>query len=829
MSHALKDFSVTHGGVKPLRHPRLNAQINGQTAIRYMRFLQPVTIERLELSRNIYGRHVPNVPTHAAHLLISTLDRATHRWNLVKEVDLPPDPIISGEGLSQSMSPDEMNAKLQAALAKPPQTIDLGGLETDHLRVECDREHPVWPNHGECNGSPYFVPFGILHPLTAFGTPSAEPTAKPLYSPILRTRQIRPRAPRGMKLHDRPEMLLFEGRRLSVGFSLRRPMLMHLGWDASGTLAGRNRLLASKPMLNNINGIGGFTGPLLRTLRAEAGSHVWTGEVEVRGNQVFYRRLRALPGVTIDLAFTVEPDRLLVDITQRCDRDTPVIEAEAFRLAWDITAGPTAAAAPPTLLPGRNGDVRLPALWAADGIGCLSFEVTSRTSDEARLQVESFQAFKALTGGLVLAPRPGPDACLTLPAGTRRAELHLAVTEFEPDSPRRSRRPGPGLRRHWGSIYACFRPEYGGFSNHAASVNCHVSQAPPSEIVLHTRRPKAGPDPLDLLKFTIGRALMDGGGYGYWRNLYLDSDPHLLCAAGRIHQSGDSADWLRETEPGLIEAADRVIKTVDRDTGLVVCHDLSGNSGSYRWSSNAADVIGFGHIDAYVNAWSYRGLRNTAALMAALGHDERAARCRDAAASIRAAYATHLLNPETGWVAGWRSRDGELHDYAFIFVNGPAIAFGLLDPPAARKAVKNLERLRDKLGLARARMGLPCGLLPIRTEDHMLPRIIPSMHPSFENYCDGSLAGSSPMYYLRAVSLYGEKRRARQLAADLDEGFAAGMFSGGMGGGQEFRSWEGMPTGYEGTLIVSVCPVYALAIEQGVIQPKSPEWWPEGG
>ncbi len=828
MAKSIRDFSITHAGIKPALHPGLGREINGQTSVRYMRFLQRVKVDRLELARNVYGRWVPNVPTHAAHLLVSTLDRKTHRWNLRKEINLPPDPIIAGEGLNPHMSIEEMDARLQVAMEKPPQCIELGGIETDHLRVECDREHPVWPNHGECNGSPFFVPFGILNPLVAVGRGATE-ALRAVYNPLLRLRQFRPKAPRGMKLIDRPEMLLFQGRRFAVGFSLRRPILMHLGWDANGDFAMRNRLVTSKAMATNMNGMGGFTGPLLRTIDADAGSHVWTGDVEVRGDQVRYTGLRALQGVSIDLTFTVEPDGMAIEISQRCERDTPVLEAEAFRLACDMTSGPTAAVGLPTLLPGRNGDVQLPALWTGDGIGSLLCNVTEGQED-VRLQVESFQPFKAVTGGIVLAPRPTPDACLTLPVGTRRATLEFKVTRIEPQwATRRSRKPGPGLRKHWGSLFACFRPEHGGFSNNAASIHCHLVQAYPAEMVIHTRRPKSGPDPLDLLKFTIGRALMDGGGYGYWRNLYLDTDSNLLCAAGRIHQAGDHLSWLRAVEPGLLQAVDRMLGTIDAGTGLVICRDLTGNSGSYRWSSNAADVVGFGHIDAYVNAWSYRAFRNAAAILRDLGDNDRSARCRDAAQGIRAEYARHLLNRDTGWIAGWRSRDGKLHDYAYLFVNGPAIAFGLLDVPAARTALKNLERLRDKQGLTRARLGLPFNLLPTRSDDHMLGRNSPSLQPTFENYTDGSLCGSVPTYYLRALSVYGDRRRARQLAADLDEGYAADIFTGGVGGGQDWRSWEGMPTGYEGTLILSLCPLYAIAVEQGFIRPKDPEWWPQGG
>ena len=33
------------------------------------------------------------------------------------------------------------------------------------------------------------------------------------------------------------------------------------------------------------------------------------------------------------------------------------------------------------------------------------------------------------------------------------------------------------------------------------------------------------------------------------------------------------------------------------------------------------------------------------------------------------------------------------------------------------------------------------------------------------------------------------------------------------------RTWEGLPTGYEGTLIGCFAPLYGIAIEQGLFKP----------
>jgi hypothetical protein len=48
-----------------------------------------------------------------------------------------------------------------------------------------------------------------------------------------------------------------------------------------------------------------------------------------------------------------------------------------------------------------------------------------------------------------------------------------------------------------------------------------------------------------------------------------------------------------------------------------------------------------------------------------LKHDDDAKFFSGKAARLRAAYAPTLLNPATGIIAGWKSADGQLHDYWF--------------------------------------------------------------------------------------------------------------------------------------------------------------------
>ena len=240
------------------------------------------------------------------------------------------------------------------------------------------------------------------------------------------------------------------------------------------------------------------------------------------------------------------------------------------------------------------------------------------------------------------------------------------------------------------------------------------------------------------------------------------------------------------------------------------------------------DMVGFGHMDAYVNAWTYRALRNGEALLKATGDTALAARCREAADGMRAPYAALLINPETGWVAGWRSRDGELHDAAYLWVNGFACAFGVIGHREAKRALGGLERLRHKMGLDRLPFGPPVCLWPIPEADQPRHVSAGATASQMETFCNGSMVPAEAEYYIRALSVHGFKTAARKIARDMEEGFLSDAVSPGISEGAEFFSWDGMACGYEGTFGPNFGAMYALAIERGLFKPPEPEWWPGG-
>ncbi len=827
--HTLTDFPVHHAGRRGIMHPVLERDIHAQTAVRYLRFLRPVRVAHLDLPLVsqpwLCGRWVPTVPTHPAHVTVAVLDRAANRWHVIADVELPPNPTCTGEGLTQEMPIEAMEEHFRQAMADQiPHRIELDGIETDLLRVECDREHPVWPNHGECNGGPYNVPFGTLHHLSAVGDDLGAVAAPP-YRRKLHRGAFAPTAPAGMTLDTRnPLEVVFRGERLLVGFSLIRPMLTRLDWNHFGDRPPAGNRLFFKGSWGGNDTLGGQNGPSYMTAAGNFVPQNMTGTVEVNANRVAYRGIDSGAGVTVNAVFTVTAEALTVEFEQEAESDIPVIEGEAWRLLWNMRAGLTGVAAVPLAREGRNGFVALPALIAADEGGCLAVRLIE---GHGRFHTESYRASEARSTGFVLAVADTPDTPQVIPRGRQRAVFELSPCALLPVPAAAEATLPDGLRVCWTAGFSAFRPEFGGFSNNAISTNCHVNQHTAIDFAAFTARPPVGPDPLELVKFSVGRALLDGGGYGYHRNLYLDSDPILLSGAGRIVQRADDPAWLERVAPGIRAAVHRILDNVDPAEGMIVCRSLSGNSGSHRWSSNAMDVVGFGHIDAYVNAWSFRGLKNAAALCARLGDTELAARCEEAAAALALNYARQLVNPATGWVSGWRSRDGKLHDYGFMKINGVACAFGLLEPAIARQAMANIEARRREVFPESGYPGLPLNLLPIAPEDHMLPQLGYQTKPTYENYTDGALSPLPAAYYVRALSRNGLQDEARAIADQLERGFADGLFHGPYGTGKEFMNWTGADSGYEGTFGPNAGPLYAIAVARGVIIPPDPEWWPD--
>jgi hypothetical protein len=240
--------------------------------------------------------------------------------------------------------------------------------------------------------------------------------------------------------------------------------------------------------------------------------------------------------------------------------------------------------------------------------------------------------------------------------------------------------------------------------------------------------------------------------------------------------------------------------------------------------SNWWDTIGFGHEDAYGNALAYRALGGMEHMARELGKTEDAARFRAAAQKLRAAYFKTFYNPASGVIAGWRSADGELHDYYFLFVNGIAIHYGLVPTDKANAIMDELMAKMKAVGYTQFHMGLPGNLITVALKDYV--HRTPDGHfgggvradnaDGFQKYENGGATGCFAYFTLAALYDLGRRAEADAILFPMLQEYDQGGFEGrgAKGRSNDWRMWDGTPMGYEGFLVDNYYTLLAVPLRE---------------
>ena len=195
-----------------------------------------------------------------------------------------------------------------------------------------------------------------------------------------------------------------------------------------------------------------------------------------------------------------------------------------------------------------------------------------------------------------------------------------------------------------------------------------------------------------------------------------------------------------------------------------------------------------------------------------LNHAADAQFFREKAARLRAAYVRTFLNPRTGVLAGWKSADGQLHDYWFTFVQGVAISYGLVDDQVANAIMDRLLGKMRTVGYTNFALGLPGNLVPVRKGDYLVTDRAPEQcgaprredgSDGFQFYENGGATGCFAYFTIKALYRLGRREDAHRILYPMLDGYAAGDFQGfGPNGmSRDWRDWHGGCHGYEGLLV----------------------------
>jgi hypothetical protein len=182
----------------------------------------------------------------------------------------------------------------------------------------------------------------------------------------------------------------------------------------------------------------------------------------------------------------------------------------------------------------------------------------------------------------------------------------------------------------------------------------------------------------------------------------LDSQPdYVIDVSEQFDLTGDTL-WLRSHKESCERALDWLLaRDTDRD-GLV---KMMTDSHTQKKSSDWIDVVWASWENALVNAALYEALNLWSERETILGDAARAASYRTDAERLRTAFRRPISqggfwDPDRGWFAYWRDRDGSMHgDNLVTPVNFCAVAYGLADDDQRKRILDGMEELmrREKL------------------------------------------------------------------------------------------------------------------------------------
>jgi hypothetical protein len=518
-------------------------------------------------------------------------------------------------------------------------------------------------------------------------------------------------------------------------------------------------------------------------------------ELSVAGNTFEYR---LKPGIASAWSFRFDDRSLIIrSVYTEGAKPKPVV------LNFDPKASHT------TLLGlfTDEGEIRLPALLHFPDQG--TFRITT---DAIGIRL----GYDTSENNFIRVTFPPADA------GRRSIEYRLEVTAIYPPSAEVDRDPRyDGYRRDFLNILQ-LNPRRRVLTNNAASDACAFTLFEYSMMASHMPPLADGLSALDIIRQTLDRyvgGMLGYGMVGYDEDLslikydFLDTYPSLVLTAAEYVRASHDVAWAQRNYSVLTTWTNKMIE-FDSDGDGLMEYPLSGNSGSWpvlltQRPSNWWDTIGFGHKDAYSNALAYRAFIDMAELSRQTGHPSDAKLFEERARKIKAIYYKTFYNPKTGVLAGWKSADGQLHDYYFLFVNGIAVTNGLVTQEQGNAIWDKLLAKMKEVGYTRFELGLPGNLIPVRREDYITSAKEfggPEKEDGsdgFQIYENGGATASFAYYTIEALKELGRKNDADAILFPMLKGFDEGGFQGSDAKGKtyDWKAWDGTAHGYEGLLV----------------------------
>ena len=310
--------------------------------------------------------------------------------------------------------------------------------------------------------------------------------------------------------------------------------------------------------------------------------------------------------------------------------------------------------------------------------------------------------------------------------------------------------------------------------------------------------------------------------FGHMYDLYVCVGAKLLLAAWNYWAISADREWLKKRINILHLMADFLLRR-DIDKDGIIESIGSGNAGTFHDPDRADiwfEMMNFGHKNTWTNAISYRAFLCLAEMLDAIGQSKGAKYYRLQATNLRDAFVKQFFSKENGWFVSWISQDGQIHDYCHTFINGMAVAYGIVPPAQGREILSKVIKKSKSIGFDNWHLGVPGNLLPCRKGDLIGPRIGIDGNPVKDGfywpddlteevtfgtrYTNGTIHPFLVWFYLLGLQVAGLDDEADRILNAMTQSAKEGLFQNGIVniglGGCEHFYFNGKTCGYEGYL-----------------------------
>ncbi|MFZ5515584.1 MAG: hypothetical protein ACOY90_03035 [Candidatus Zhuqueibacterota bacterium] len=620
--------------------------------------------------------------------------------------------------------------------------------------------------------------------------------------------------PQGVSAQRLAGQVRYRTRFFDVGFFLNRAGFSFLSIDGEGQGKFSQNLLKIQPGVFyqgiQLHPVGG------RPIAAPTLRYNVEGHTSVIGNHIAYDVTLNEVGLNYRLAWEIHDDRLVL----RAERTAETALRAWTSSAWTMGIQPTVS--PVNVLgaitrSGETGNLSLPVIVHAPTAGSLKIQALNPGT---LWRFDAFRPIDLIINELKLGEAPQPEGDYLIPAGQFQTELEISITEPALSLRRSAPEELKRAIRKTAFTALTYRPDTATLSNNSASIHCPISMDNWSAITTRMGELLPGLKAVDLLRASLERWLDGGPGYSSGKLLhegeshdaedeYLMTGAACLLGLAEYLSRAASPEWVtRYLHPIQRQVKKMRARDLD-DDGLIESDYRTGISGSGQWSTCWWDVISFGWKDAFANALLYAALNTLAQSLPKLGVTDVGVDLNAWAEKLHGRYFPTFFNPETGWLAGWRCKKNQLHDHAFLFVNGVAISNGLVEPEPARTIMEKLWQETKRVNMPDPIYGLPGNLWHIPDAD--LADIMQGYPLGY--YQNGGRTHSQARHFVNALYAVGMTEEADFVLRRLALGLAEGLVFGGCKSGVDWRFWDDRPSGYEG-LLTDQFGVLAVILER---------------